>query len=219
MAKSTTMFERVTTLLLSGKVLCQASFSDEFLWLVSLSGTNLDEINQYLGKLNRTVRQTQDEQGFYCSYVDHSTDSAFKDIRSQFTEIVQDLEPLIHWLSLVQSITGSERPISAGDIIAEGDLLSSIEAIPDYEVRLMKVTDAGVFKSTQSEPKKRLSALLGKLRDKEYLIQTSTTGSKFIATAKWSLVYETMAFIAAHQSIPTDSEQEEYKRIDQMELI
>lgn len=74
MAKSTTMFERVTTLLLSGKVLCQASFSDEFLWLVSLSGTNLDEINQYLGKLNRTVRQTQDEQGFYCSYVDHSTD-------------------------------------------------------------------------------------------------------------------------------------------------
>jgi hypothetical protein len=201
MTKSTSIFERVTTLLLSGKVICPIKYEDEYNWLGYGNGINIDDVNQFLQRLNRTTRSTNEKDGYFCAYLDQTVDSASTDIRKFFSEAINDLAPLVHWLSLVQSVTGSDRPLRSGDQLSESELLSAIESVPDYEARLMKVTDTGAFKAQANESKRRLSTLLSKLVEKDYLIKFGSTGSLYKATAKWSMLYDMLDFISSHEGI------------------
>lgn len=212
------MFEQVVTLLLSGKVICGITHEDEFLWLSIADGMNANLIDEYLNRINRKVRVTSEKDGYFCVYNDHTTQSATQDIKKQFAEIMNDLAPLVYWLSLTQSITGSDRPLRSGDVVSESVLLSAIESVPDHESRLTRITDQGAFKSVSSEPKKRLSFLLTKLVDKDYLVKFGSSGSQFKATGKWTLLYDIMNFIAAHEGINQQNDNAESSNA-QKELI
>lgn len=215
MSKSTSIFERVTTLLLSGKVICASKYEDEFNWLGYGNGINIEDVNQFLVRLNRTTRATNEKDGYFCAYLDQTVDSASSDIRKFFSEVINDIAPLVHWLSLVQSVTGSDRPLRSGDQLSESELLNAIESVPDYEARLMKVTDTGAFKSVSSESKKRLSTLLSKLVEKDYLIKFGSTGSLYKATAKWSMLYDMLDFIRLHEGVEDQSQPEK----EQMDIF
>ncbi|MEF1304255.1 hypothetical protein QTO17_20430, partial [Vibrio owensii] len=51
------------------------------------------------------------------------------------------------------------------------------------------------------ESKTKLRSILDYLVQEGYFVSPSSTGSLFIATAKWSLLYETLEFIAASEGM------------------
>lgn len=193
-----TLFERAVLQLLANNVICQQSEPEIFAWLEH-DPRYVDELNTYLGKLNRSVMRTSEQDGYYCVFVDQRSDQVKRQIEKQFQEIASDIAPLVQWLALMMSVTGSDRPLRPGELLQEGHILQTLEAAPEYAARLCALTDNGLFKSSSADLKRRLSTLLSKLVDQGYLVRWGNLGSQYKATAKWSWLYDVLDFIASHE--------------------
>jgi hypothetical protein len=193
-------FESAYALLLNGEIICEHRFPQEFNLL--RMEDQVQRMNFMLSPLNRRIRTTQDRASYLMAYINPSANSARATIKSQFSRVINQIEPLVKWLRLVMDVSGSERPIVPGEVISESKMQSHIEQVPALEAKLESLVKNGLFSSRQSESKGRLSYVMGKLVDEGYLIRIGSAGSQYRATGKWSFLYDTMAFISVHEDLP-----------------
>lgn len=205
-------FESAYALLMSGEIICEHRFPQEFNLL--RMEDQVQRMDFMLAPLNRRIRTTQDNASYMMAYIDPSAGSARSNIRSQFSKVINQLVPLVKWLRLVMDVSGSERPIVPGEVISESKMQTHIEQVPALEAKLESLVKSGLFSSRQSDSKGRLSYVMGKLVDEGFLTRLGSAGSQYRATGKWSWLYDTMSFISVHEDLP-----EPEQRDGQMEFL
>ena len=213
MSNTGSTFSAIVKRLLAGNIICEAANEHHYAYLQRED--NLAEIRQYLHRLDRSVRITQDGMAFTCCYSDPNTPEARQAIKVQFRLLVGDLEALVKWLRLVMSCTNSGRPLLSGDILNEPELVAAIANSPVQAAELDELCKGGIFKSSANDGKGKISQITEKLRQEGYLLARGKSGATFLATGKWSWLYDTMEFIQMHEALDED----EAGKSDQMGLI
>jgi len=203
-------FSRLIEKLLAGEVVCE--ITEEQIYKYLNNSMNKKDVDSYLRRIGRVLRSTQDGSGYYAAYRDISSSSVKLEIKRQFSEAINDLEPLIRWLRLASCAGKSGAPINPGDTLRGSDLLQAIESAPSLVDELDRLSRTKLFSNTSSGPKKQLDSVLNRLCSKGFLVTRGASGSVFIATAKWARLYETLEFIAVHEALDSEEgvpEQEE----------
>lgn len=190
--------------LLAGEFICEYRWPYCYDYL--RSDAQRDAVNDYLVRIRRVLRQTTDGVAWYAASREVDELATRKQLQRQFAEVIQQLEPLTRWLSFVMSSQSTDMPLSPGELVKEGALLSRIEDSAPLADELQGLVKLPLFASTHSSTKGQLSAVLASLCSSGYLLANSETGSIYTATGKWSYLYEVMEFIASHEALDTEPE-------------
>lgn len=193
------MFTRVTQALLSDQVVCHETRPSEYAFLQDEA--NRREVGDYLIRIDRAVRSTSDGKGFYGAYTDPNEPGAKTAIRRAFRLSSSELEPLVVWMRLAKDCHPAGRPIEAGMVINESEMLAVIERSPELNYSLLDLTKHALFKSTARDGRGRIRHILNKLEEKGYLVKLDTSGARYRATGEWSYLYDVLEFIRAHERI------------------
>ena len=125
-------------------------------------------------------------------------------VRQQFNQWVKVYEPLLRWLRLCRSVQENDNPVRSGELIRHADLLQHItqsararEQLADI-VRLLERSSTG--------GSNHLRSVLDYLEKEKFLQSLDSGNLIYRATAKWDLLYEQLAFIAACENIPIETD-------------
>lgn len=206
MSQYNQIFARCVEKLLEGYCICEHAFPLEFEFLST--AVNQEEVNRYLLRLHRCLSQTSDQQAFFASYETDCLPGYQTQIRAQFNEAINELEPLVRWINLCHSAQNKERPLQTGMLLKESDLLKAIENAPMLTDELSKLSDSKLFSNQQTVPKNQLRAILKKLCEHGFLKEQAPSGSIYVATGRWSRLYDLMAFIHSHEVSPEKEEEQ-----------
>lgn len=203
------LFAEIIEKLITGSVLCEVAHEAEYQYL--LVPAKFQDVDSYLERMNRRLRQTQDNLAFYCAYKHLDKGDYRHRVRAEFGMVVNDLDPLVRWLNLCLALDKNARPLTLGTQVKESQLLAAIEHSNAITDELAKLSHSSLLRNTQTSAKGQLSAILRKLCEHGYLIANSSRGSQYTATGKWSRLYELMAFISSHEQLEStnSSEQQE----------
>ncbi|SEF89996.1 hypothetical protein [Marinobacterium lutimaris] len=202
----TAVFAQTTRALLEGAVICETSSPGPYRFLQSES--NLEAVRDYLVRIERSVRATDDGKAFFCAYLDISEPGAKKSVKGQFRDFVRDIEPLVKWLRIARECHPAGRPLEAGDLLTGSEMLEYIERSPILSDELTELTKSKVFKSTAQDGKGRMRLILDKLVEQGYLTKLDSTGSRFKATGRWSYLYDVLETIRAMENLDLDQDEE-----------
>jgi len=190
-------FGDTVTLLLEQNVICEAIHPEAYRFL--LKESNQEEINTYLHKIGRTTARTNDAKGFYCVFSSLDNRRKRQYAQKQFDNVVVNIEGLVAWLRLMRNIDKDSRPIEAGSRLHESELLAAIEESSTLSLQLENIAHKFKKSGKSAEVKIKLGNVLQYLSDNQYLQAVGSSGSVFIATAKWSLLYDQLDFIRSHE--------------------
>lgn len=193
------IFSSLLEKLLAGNVICEITAEPLYKYLED--PTHQQEVDGYLRRIGRVLCSTQDGSGYYAAYRDISNSSVKLQIKRQFSEAMNDLEPLIRWLRLAVSAEKTGAPLQPGDTLRGSELLEAIENAPALVDELDRLSRTKLFSNASTGPKKQLDSILKRLCDNGYLATRGASGSVFIATGKWARLYETLQFIAVHEHL------------------
>ncbi len=203
------VFEKVIMKLLAQNVLCEISSPEEFRFVEQEH--NQEQVDKHLHAIGRHLSKTSDKLGYFCAY--NIIDNSKKRIKvqKQFESFVVDLEGIIDWLRLVRSIDRDSRPLVPGTQLKESELLSAIEESNSLKQQLESISQKLKTGGKSIEARAKLTSVLKYLVEDKFLKPMGGTGTQFVATAKWSLLYDQLEFIRMYDSIDTP-EKEEYQQ-------
>ncbi|MDX2503909.1 MAG: hypothetical protein QNL62_05475 [Gammaproteobacteria bacterium] len=193
------IFSSLIEKLLAGDVVCEISAEPMYKYLEE--AVHQQDVDSYLRRIGRILRSTQDRSGYYAAYRNLSDPSIKLQIKRQFSEAINDLEPMVSWLRLATSAEKSGAPLQPGDTLRGSELLEAIENVPALIDELDRLSRSRLFNNNSTGAKKQLDSILRRLCDSGYLVTRGSSGSVFIATGKWARLYEVLQFIAAHEQL------------------
>ncbi len=197
-------FENCIEALLNQNIVCEVFNSDSFSYLDIQD--NEESVNNFLHRIGRKVARTKDRKGFYCVFNSIDDKAKRNAVERHFEYIIVNLEGLIDWLRLVRNADHESRPVEAGMRINESELLAAIEESSSLKLQLDNI--AHKFKRAQksTEAKAKLRSILQYLVDEKYLTSIGSSGAVYLATAKWSLIYDQLEFIKLYEGIEEESD-------------
>lgn len=195
-------FTSVAQTLLTGQMICETVYPNEYRFLQN--DVNSDLIEKFLAQIDRGLASTQDGRAFYCAFLDVEESGAKTAIRQVFREVAQDLEPLLRWMRFVREANAMGQPVEAGMLVKQSELLQAVESSPAKYHELNELTKSGLFKSSAKNSSAKIDQILGKLKEKGYLVAQDTSGALFRATGLWSYLYDVLDFIHEHERLESD---------------
>lgn len=205
------IFSGLIEKLLAGDVICEITAEPLYKYLED--PIHQQDVDGYLRRIGRVLRSTQGGDGYYAAYRDLSSSSVKLQIKRQFSEAMNDLEPLVRWLRLAVSAEKTGAPLQPGDTLRGSELLEAIENAPALVDELDRLSRTRLFSNTSTGPKKQLDSILKRLCDNGYLVTRGASGSVFIATGKWALLYEVLQFIAVHEHLDGEEDAPEQSEL------
>ncbi|MES9900567.1 MAG: hypothetical protein ABW148_16295 [Sedimenticola sp.] len=204
MDESGALFTMTAEALLSGEILC-AHRTPEMHTFLEESG-NREAMGDFLRKIGRRLSQTNDHASWFALYRDMESAGVRKAVGRQFGDTINNLEPLVIWLQMSGAFGNVGRPIQSGDTLRTSELLAAIESAPALCEELQRLSNTKLFSNTQSTAKGQLDAVLRHLVTEQYLVPVGRSSSQYIATGKWSRLYDLLEFIAAHEQLDMEED-------------
>lgn len=201
-----TLQGQVLELLLSGVFICQTS--NEEAWRYLKVEANAQGINEQLQLLNRCLSQAADEEVFYASY-QNLGENERKVLGQQFSEIANNLLPLVEWLLLVQQANGSDIPVSQGSALRLTELQAVIEDTPAFAEQLLRISRMRLFNSQSKEIEAQLKQVFKRLTDLGYVMRPNPDKQIYIATGKIDYLYDVLKFIDETEALSLQEQAEQ----------
>ncbi|MCU7960332.1 MAG: hypothetical protein KZQ58_10120 [gamma proteobacterium symbiont of Bathyaustriella thionipta] len=206
------LFSRSAEALLAGEIICNYRTPEIHAFLSEQA--NEVEMEGFLRKIGRRLTQTADQSSWFAIYRDMESETARRAISAQFNQVINNLEPLVIWLQMSSTFASIGTPIRAGDTLKTGELLLAIESAPALCEDLEKLSKTKLFSNNQSSSKGQLDSILKKLVDEQYLIPAGRAQSQYIASGKWSRLYDLLEFIAAHEQLEIETDEAEQGELE-----
>ncbi|MDG4868014.1 hypothetical protein P8631_08380, partial [Guyparkeria sp. 1SP6A2] len=125
-------------------------------------------------------------------------------IRQQFRDLLDEIEPIVRFLTLVMQSTALDSVLGPGDQLPFHQLLGGIEEESAHRERLQDLARSRVFSRVgkKGNTKDRLEAVLDILVQRGYLVVSNQESSLYTVTGKIEHFYRTLEFLHEHGSIP-----------------
>lgn len=188
------MFERVVFCLLEGAFICRVSHPEmtEFL----NDEENLHAVNAFLEQLGRRIARTSRQTGFYLAFVKYGDNEKAK-IRANYTDIKNNLGPVISFFKMVIRVTGQEELLMQGAIIEVDTLMGKIDQDASLRSELQSVGIQFRVPADASQ-RKHLESIIKRMVSDEYLVLVNPERMIYMVTAKIEYLLDVIAFIYAH---------------------
>ena len=193
------LFASLVEKLLAGEIICE--FTAEPLYRHLQDEIHQQDVDGFLRRTGRVLRTTQDGTGYFAAYRDIGDPSAKQQIKQRFSEVINDLEPLVRWLRLALSAEKMGNPLQPGDTLRGSELMKAIETAPALIDELERLSRTKLFNNNSTGAKKQLDSMLRRLCENGYLVAKGSSGSVYVATSKWARLYEMLQFIASHEKL------------------
>ncbi|MBK1723038.1 hypothetical protein [Thiocystis violacea] len=194
--------------LLQGAFICRTT--DEDGWRFLTIPGNRDEVDNYLGQLNRqvaTVGAGGQGEVFFCGYRQLG-DAERKVIGQQFRDICQALTPLAEWLVLVQEAAAQDAPLTEGTPVRLNALQTVIEDTPAFREQLARISHYRLFGSNSPTVDNQLKLVFRRLCELGYLIRPNPEKQIYLATGKLDYLYEVIRFIDEAEGLSLEAQAE-----------
>lgn len=186
---------RVIERLLSGAFICRTT--DEESWRFLKNAANREQVDDYLGTLNRSVSAvggSSESDVFFCGYRQLGEDER-RFIGQQFRDVCNALTPLVEWLVLVQEAGAQDAPLTEGAALRLNELQSIIEDTPAFREQLARISHYRLFGSSSSSVDGQVKQVFKRLCELGYLTRPNPDKQIYLGTGKLDYLYEVMRFI------------------------
>jgi len=186
------MFKQTVQELLTGSVICETAFADEYQFLQAES--HQERVNEFLINLDRKLTYLDSADAYYCTFNEvDSNNSAelsalFSDIRSMF-------RPLVEFLELILTASQTDLPLHSKSVVNINELFDHFEHDQTLREQLRHLTAIKPFKTNKLESRDQLVFVFQKLEDLGYFVRKNTGSSRYFATARFDLVYLLIEFL------------------------
>ena len=204
MSDDSLLFTRTAESLLAGEIICFHRTPELHTFLSE--GTNAQAMGDFLRKIGRRLNKTSDDASWFAVYRNLDSDGIRRAIGRQFSEVINNLEPLVIWLQMTGAFGSKGRPLQTGDSLKTSELLAAIETAAALREDLEKLSATRMFSNTQSTPQGQLTAVLKKLVEEQYLVPMGKASLQYVATGKWSRLYDLLEFIATHEQLEIEND-------------
>ncbi len=204
MSDDSQLFTRAAEVLLAGEIICFHRTPELHTFLSE--GANEQAMGELLRKIGRRLSKTADDASWFAVYRSLDSDGVRRAIGRQFGEVVNNLEPLVIWLQMSGAFGSNGRPLQTGDSLKTSELLAAIETAAALREDLDRLSGTRMFSNTQSTPQGQLNSVLKKLVEDQYLVPVGKANLQYVATGKWSRLYDLLEFIAAHEQLEVEDD-------------
>ncbi|MBY5991303.1 hypothetical protein [Ferrimonas balearica] len=202
---------RVIEALLGGAFICR--ISDESAWTLLGDESRRAQINDHLAILNRKVSAAAGDTVYFCSYVDLGEEER-KAITGQFNDMTANLQPLVHFMVLVQEAGAGDEPLAEGVRVRLNELQSTIEDVPALSEQLGKIARFRLFNSTSTSVDGQLKQVFKRLCELGYLVRPNLEKQIYQATGKVEYLYEVLRFIDENEALALEQKAEAMQQED-----
>lgn len=202
------MFKQSIQKLLTGAVICETAYADEFSFLQAQS--NQDRVNDFLSNLDRKLTYLDGADAYYCTFNQVDSNNS-TELTALFTDIRSMFRPLVEFLELILSASQTDFPLHAKSIVNINDLFDPFEHDQTLREQLRHLTSIRPFKTNKLESREQLVFVFQKLEELGYLVRKNAGSSRYFATARFDLVYLLIEFLndAEHIELPETIEQQQ----------
>lgn len=207
MSDESLLFTRTAETLLAGEVICYHRTPELHTFLSEVA--NEQAMGDFLRRIGRRLSKTADDASWFAVYRSLDSEAVRRAVGRQFGEVINNLEPLVIWLQMSGAFGSKGRPLQTGDSLKTSELLAAIETAAALREDLDRLSGTRMFHNTQSTPQGQLNAVLKRLVEEQYLIPVGKANLQYVATGKWSRLYDLLEFIAAHEQLEIEEEDAE----------
>jgi len=199
------MFKQTVQQLLTGAIICETSFADEFEYL--RAEENNQRVGDFLSNLDRDLTYMESADAYYCTFK-QVDDSNTAELSALFSEMRSTFRPLVEFLELLLTATQTDLPLRAKSVVNINELFDPFEHDQTLRDQLRRLTSIKPFKTNKLETREQLVFIFHKLEEMRYLVRKNTGSSRYYATARFDIIYLLIEFL-------NDSEQVELPENEQ----
>lgn len=198
------MFKQTVQKLLTGAVICETAYCDEFLFLKA--ETNQERVSDFLSNLDRNLTYLDSADAYYCTFSQVDQENSHE-LTLLFSEMRNTFRPLVEFLDLLLTATNADLPLRAKSVVNINELFEPFEHDQTLSAQLGRLTSIKPFKTNKEETREQLVTIFQKLEEMQYFIRKNSGSSRYYATARFDLIYLLIEFL-------NDSERIELPDID-----
>jgi len=204
------MFKQTLQKLLTGAVICETAYPEEFEYLKV--GSNGQRVDDFLENLDRNMTYLDSADAYYCTFqkVDESNNS---ELTALFNEMRAVFRPLVEFLDLLLTASNADLPLRAKSVVNINTLFDPFEQDQTLRDQLRRLTSIKPFKTNKAETREQLVMVFQKLEEMHYLVRKNSGSSRYYATARFDLIYLLIEFLNDSEKVElpdnTQNQQEE----------
>jgi len=186
------MFKQTIQQLLTGAVICETAYADEFEYLKAEE--NNQRVSDFLSNLDRDLTYLESADAYYCTFqaVDESNST---ELSALFSDMRSTFRPLVEFLELLLTATQTDLPLRAKSMVNINELFDPFEHDQTLRDQLRRMTSIKPFKTHKLETREQLVFIFNKLEDMRYFVRKNTGSSRYYATARFDIIYLLIEFL------------------------
>ncbi|MCW8996248.1 MAG: hypothetical protein OQK77_10595 [Psychromonas sp.] len=202
------MFKETVQLLLTGAVICETAFADEFEFLKA--DENYQRVADFLANLDRDLTYLESADAYYCTFIQVEQNNS-AELSCLFTDIRSSFRPLVEFLDLLLTASQTDLPLRAKSIVNINELFEPFEHDQTLRDQLRRLTSIKPFKTNKLETREQLFFIFQKMEEMGYLVRKNSGSSRYYATARFDLIYLLIEFLndSERVELPENEQQQQ----------
>ena len=186
------MFKQTVQKLLTGEVICETAFADQFEYLSVQD--NFLRVEDFLANLDRNLTYLESADAYYVTFQQVGQENS-GELTQLFLEVRSSFRPLVEFLELLLIATQTDLPLRAKSMVNINSLFDPFEHDQTLREQLRRLTSIKPFKTNKLESREQLVFVFQKLEEMHYLVRKNSGSSRYYATARFDLIYLLIEFL------------------------
>ncbi|WP_019615136.1 hypothetical protein [Psychromonas ossibalaenae] len=205
------MFKQTVEQLLTGAVICETAFADEFEYLKAPE--NSLRVEDFLANLDRNLTYLDSADAYYCTFQQVDQDNS-AELTALFSDIRSSFRPMVEFLELLLTASQTDLPLRAKSVVNINELFDPFEHDQTLREQLRRLTSIKPFKTNKVETREQLVLIFQKLEETGYLVRKNAGSSRYYATARFDLIYLLIEFLNDSERVELpESEQQQQEEL------